>query len=78
MAVLPGAVDREGTPIVIRLREMWATRKQRRAVENGILASADQAERRAWVDRDRGPDTEPWTPEMRVRLLRMLGYDESA
>jgi hypothetical protein len=63
---------------MIRLREIWATRKQRRAIENGILASADQAERQAWVDRDRGPDTEPWTPETLDRLWRMLRDDESA
>ena len=62
----------------LRVKEAWKQRQARRARINAELAAADQAERQKWVDRDRGPDTEPWTPEMLDRLWNMLRDDESA
>ena len=64
--------------MTVRIKEAWQQRKARRARVNEELARADQAVRQAWVDRDRGPDTEPWTPETLDRLWRMLRDDESA
>jgi hypothetical protein len=40
---------------MIRIPELWAQRKAKRARINAQLAADDAADRMAWVDRDRIP-----------------------